>query len=72
MKDDGGQSKETFEERLEALFRERYGAIVGDLSPEETKVLLARFGVKRGMYADEEDRALNEMAKELSRLKKKH
>ena len=56
MKDDGDQSKEAFEERLQALFRERYGAIFADLSPQEVKAVQAKLGVRPDRSAVEEER----------------
>lgn len=71
MRDDNSQPKVAFEERVMAILLERYGALF-DLSPEEAKALQFRVGLKPDMDADEEQRALNELAKELSALKKKH
>lgn len=72
MNDDSRQPGRAFEERIEALLRERYGTAFKGLSPEEVRALRARVGLRPEMTAIDEERALAELARELAALKKKH
>ena len=64
MKDEGGRSKGSFEERVQAL--------LSKLTPEEAKVLRARFGPRLGTSPIDEERELEKLAHELAALKKRH
>ena len=50
---------------------EKIGQVLSDLTANEAKVLRVRFGLEPGMEPDEEERRLQELARHVSRLKKK-
>lgn len=50
---------------------EKRGQYLADLTPNEVRILRARFGLEPGLEPDEEERRLQELARHVSRLKKK-
>jgi len=50
---------------------EKRGQCLADLTANEVKILRVRFGLEPGMDPDEEERRLQELARQVSRLRKK-